>query len=167
MAATDNLTSLDAPAGVLAGALDKTMTGPVKPVLRGDWLGHALHPLLTDVPIGTWTSALLLDLTGSDEKAAAKLIAAGLVVTPAVLATGWSDWHDGQGDSPSIRRTGIVHAVTNAAGVGLQVASLAARGRGDRGRGAMLSMAAMAFLGAGGWLGGHLTYARGSRVEVS
>ena len=33
-------------------------------VLRGEWLGHAVHPLLTDVVLGTWTSAHVLDLFG-------------------------------------------------------------------------------------------------------
>lgn len=36
--------------------------GPVKDLLSGTWLGHPAHPLLTDVPIGAWTSAVLLDL---------------------------------------------------------------------------------------------------------
>jgi hypothetical protein len=30
----------------------------LKDVLSGTWLGHPLHPPLTDVVIGTWTSAL-------------------------------------------------------------------------------------------------------------
>src|SRR5919112_1221291 len=33
----------------------------VKNFLHGTWLGHPLHPVLTDVPIGAWTAALALD----------------------------------------------------------------------------------------------------------
>ena len=39
-------------------------------VLRGDWLGHAVHPLLTDLVLGTWTSASVLDLFGGSDWAA-------------------------------------------------------------------------------------------------
>ena len=38
--------------------------GPVRRTLRGSWLGHPLHPLLTDLPIGFWTSGSLLDVVG-------------------------------------------------------------------------------------------------------
>src|ERR671936_876851 len=33
----------------------------VRDFLHGTWLGHPLHPVLTDVPIGAWTTAVLLD----------------------------------------------------------------------------------------------------------
>ncbi len=50
-------------------------TGPVgrqvQNFLHGTWLGHPLHPVLTDAPIGAWTTALALDalesLTGREE----------------------------------------------------------------------------------------------------
>ena len=38
--------------------------GLVKDVLSGTWLGHALHPMLTDIPIGSFTSGSLLDVFG-------------------------------------------------------------------------------------------------------
>src|SRR6476620_8891564 len=49
-------------------------------LLRGDWLGHAIHPALTNVALGTWTSASLLDLFGGPEESAAaqRLIGSGL-----------------------------------------------------------------------------------------
>ena len=47
---------------------DKTMVdalGParrdVKNFLHGTWLGHPLHPVMTDIPLGAWTATLLLD----------------------------------------------------------------------------------------------------------
>src|ERR671937_250290 len=33
--------------------------------LNGVWLGHPLHPALTDVPIGAWTVGLVLDVVGA------------------------------------------------------------------------------------------------------
>ncbi len=163
---TDDLEALDAPAAAIAGALDPVMHSPAKPLLRGDWLGHAVHPLLSDVPIGTFTSALLLDLLGADADAAATLLGIGVASVPAVAITGWSDWHEEEAKSSAIRRSGIVHAVLNIAGAGLQIASLAARRDGARGRGTALTMAGLGLTGAAGWLGGHLTYAKGSRVET-
>ena len=163
---TDDLDALDAPAAQISRAWNPVMHSPVKPLLRGDWLGHAVHPIATDVVIGSFTSALLLDLLGGDEDAAATLIAAGLAAAPVTAWTGWSDWHDEEAKSAAIRRTGLVHAATVVAGIGLQIASLAARRDGARGRGIALSAAAMGLTGAAGWLGGHMTYVKGSRVET-
>ena len=51
-------------------------TGQRAAVLRGAWLGHTVHPLLTDLVLGTWTSATLLDLCGGagSQAAAQRLI---------------------------------------------------------------------------------------------
>jgi len=70
-------------------------TGARAAVLRGDWLGHAVHPLLTDLVLGTWTSASLLDLCGGTESSAAaqRLIGAGLL---AVGPTAWPDGRSGR-----------------------------------------------------------------------
>src|SRR5215218_119324 len=78
------LDQLDAPAQAVGKAVRDTVpAGPVKDGLSGTWLGHALHPLLTDLPIGTWTSALLLDWLGGkgSERAADRLIGIGLAAT--------------------------------------------------------------------------------------
>src|SRR5438128_9609497 len=41
----------------------------VKNALHGTWLGHSLHPVLTDVPLGAWTAALVLDLMEANGRA--------------------------------------------------------------------------------------------------
>src|SRR5438034_11586040 len=33
----------------------------LKDILNGTWLGHALHPVFTDVPLGAWSGTTLLD----------------------------------------------------------------------------------------------------------
>src|SRR5262244_2594329 len=56
----------------VGASLDKVMSGtlgtpamrPLKVFLNGTWIGHPLHPLLTDIPIGAWTLTILLDLIG-------------------------------------------------------------------------------------------------------
>lgn len=141
--------------------------GPVKDAISGTWLGHALHPLLQLLPLGTWTSAVILDLIGGEEGEASadKLIGTGLLATVPTVITGWSDYADSTLASDSVRRIGIVHAASNVTGATLFAASLAARGRGARGRGKLLAMAGIGAVGAGGWLGGHLAYAEGVGVD--
>ena len=141
--------------------------GPVKDALSGTWLGHALHPLLQLVPLGTWTSAVILDWIGGEdgESSADKLIGTGLLAALPTFASGWSDYADTTVASDSVRRIGIIHAVSNGTGAALFASSLAARGKGARGRGKLLALAGMGAVSAGGWLGGHLSYAEGVGVD--
>jgi nitrite reductase/ring-hydroxylating ferredoxin subunit/uncharacterized membrane protein len=143
--------------------------GPVKDALSGTWLGHALHPLLQLVPLGTWTSAVILDLIGGEdgESSADKLIGTGLLAALPTFASGWSDYADTTVASDSVRRIGIIHAASNGTGAALFAASLAARGKGARGRGKLLALAGMGAVSAGGWLGGHLAYAEGVGVDTT
>ena len=142
--------------------------GAPKDVLSGAWLGHALHPILTDIPIGAWTSSVLLDWTGGkdSQSAADRLILTGVLAAGATVATGWSDWADAEPASAAVRRSGLVHAAANATATALMIGSLRARKRGARGRGRLLSLAGSAALGAGGWLGGHLSYTLGAGVSA-
>ena len=55
-------------------------------VLQGAWLGHALHPLLVEVPMGTWMSATLLDLAGDDASRDGARLLTGVGVLAAVPA---------------------------------------------------------------------------------
>lgn len=151
-----------AAAKAVRGALDP---GPVKDALSGTWLGHTLHPLLTDVVIGTWLSALVLDATGGDEGASERLIAAGTVCALPTAVTGVTDWADAEPVSDGVRRVGAVHALGNLGALGLQIASLTARRRGARQRGVALSLVAGGLLGVTGYLGGHLSFSRGVGVD--
>ena len=128
-------------------------------VLRGDWLGHALHPLLTDLVLGTWTSATVLDLTGGPGSAAAakRLVGAGLLAAGPTAWSGWAEWTQA---GPRDQRVGLVHAVTNAVAVGTYAASWLARSRGHHATGARLALTGAAVSGLGAYLGGHLAAAR-------
>ena len=137
---------------------------PVKDVLSGTWLGHPAHPLLTDIPIGAWTSALVLDVLGGrrSRPAADGLIGVGVLAALPTAATGLSDWSDYLG---SERRLGLLHATANTTALALYTASYLARRRGARARGFALGLAGAAALTVGGYLGGHLSYARGVNVN--
>jgi nitrite reductase/ring-hydroxylating ferredoxin subunit/uncharacterized membrane protein len=162
--AVESFDALDAPAKQIAKIVRDTIPdGPVKDGLSGTWMGHALHPLLTDIPIGAFTSALVLDLLGEDA-AARKLIGVGVAAVPATAITGWSDYADTEPASAGVRRAGILHAITNGTAAALMAASWVRRGNGG---GKLLSLAGMGLLGAGGWLGGHLSYAQGVGVDTT
>jgi len=160
---------LDAP-GQTAGRAVRGLIpeGATKDVLSGAWLGHAVHPIMTDIPIGTWTSSVLLDWIGGqgDQSASDRLILAGVLAAGATVATGWSDWADAEQRDPAVRRAGLVHAAVNGTATALMIASFLARKRDARGRGKLLSLAGSAALGAGGWLGGHLSYTLGAGVTA-
>jgi nitrite reductase/ring-hydroxylating ferredoxin subunit/uncharacterized membrane protein len=160
-AAVESLTPLDSIAEPLGRAVRTLVPhGKRKDALSGTWLGHPLHPLLTDVPVGAWTVAAVLDLVGSP--AADKAIAIGLAAVPPTALTGASDWSDLQGES---RRVGVVHAAANTTAAVLYLLSLRARKRGRRGTGRALGYLGFAAVGAGGFLGGHLTYRQGIGVD--
>ncbi|HVE45364.1 MAG TPA: Rieske 2Fe-2S domain-containing protein [Acidimicrobiales bacterium] len=137
---------------------------PVKSLLSGTWLGHPLHPLLTDIPIGSWTSAWVLDLVGGKRSrpAADQLIGLGVVTALPTAAAGLADWSDYVGAE---RRVGLVHAGANVAAIGCYGLSYLARRRGARSRGLALSFLGAALATAGGYLGGHLSYAQGVNVN--
>jgi nitrite reductase/ring-hydroxylating ferredoxin subunit/uncharacterized membrane protein len=161
--------ALDAPAKAIAKQIRNLLPdgGGVKDVLSGTWIGHTLHPLLTDVPIGTWTSATLLDLFGgrASRPAAQRLIGVGLAAAAPTAWSGWSDWADTEPDSDQVRRIGIVHAIANGSAAALYGASFAARRRGAHTTGVLLGLAGAGAMGAGGWLGGDLAFARGVGVN--
>lgn len=159
---------LDAPAEAVAKQVRSAIPkGPVKDALSGTYLGHALHPLLTDAVIGSWLSATILDLVGGGESqtAARRLTAAGILASLPTAASGLNDWADTTPADPGVRRVGAVHAVANIAALGLYGASYAARRGGRRVRGAALGLGGLALLGASGHLGGHLSYSQGVGVD--
>ena len=161
-------TALDGPAEAVAKTIREVIPrGPVKDTLSGTWLGHALHPFLTDLPIGTWTSAAVLDVVGgrAGRPAARRLIATGILAAVPTAASGLNDWADTTPKSDPVRRVGAVHAVANVTALGLYAASLAARSRGRHGRGVALGFAGIGALTVGGHLGGHLSYAQGVGVD--
>ena len=166
-----SLSALDAPARAVAKKLRSALPagGGLKDLISGTWLGHPLHPLLTDVPIGTWTSATLLDLLGGPgaRPAARRLIGVGIAAAVPTALSGATDWADTEPADDGIRRVGVVHAATNSTALLLYGASLAARRRGDHTTGVVLGLAGAGMVMAGGWLGGDLSFARGVGVNES
>jgi nitrite reductase/ring-hydroxylating ferredoxin subunit/uncharacterized membrane protein len=161
----EHLDVLDGPAAKVSGVASKLFPhGPVKDVLSGVQLGHALHPMLTDIPIGLWISASLLDLLGREEDGPAieRLIALGLVGAAPTAASGLSDWSDTYSGE---QRVGLLHAAGNTVAITLFASSLWARRRGRRSLGRVLGLAGAGATMVGGYLGGHLTMSLGVGVD--
>jgi nitrite reductase/ring-hydroxylating ferredoxin subunit/uncharacterized membrane protein len=154
---------IDAPAGAVGRTVRRLLPyGAVKDAISGTWLGHAVHPPLTDVVIGSFISASLLDLLARDSgRASERLLQVGLAAAVPTALTGANDWADTEFGDPGVRRVGLVHASANVSALALYAASLAARRRGARGRGAALALAGGGLLAVSGDLGGHMSYTRG------
>jgi nitrite reductase/ring-hydroxylating ferredoxin subunit/uncharacterized membrane protein len=155
--------ALDSPAKTIGKAVrDFVGDGQFKEALSGTWLGHPVHPMLTDVVIGSFTSASLLDLFAEGaELASQRLIALGLLAYLPTAAAGINDWADTEVVDDGIRRVGLVHASCNAVGASLYAASWGARRRGAPRIGAALGLAGMTVMMAGGYLGGYLSMTKG------
>ena len=164
-AVIEGLAFLDRPSEAAAGLVSKAVPpGRLKDLLSGTWLGHAAHPLLTDLPIGFWTSAWMLDLVGGrrSSDAARKLVGLGIVAAVPTAATGASDWADTTGRE---RRVGLVHAAANSVALAAFVASYLHRRRGSRATGIAWGWVGAASATVGGHLGGHLIEGLGVGVD--
>lgn len=145
--------SLSRPARRLAAFTDGA-DGPAISLARGEPLGHPAHPALTDLPIGFWTSAMVLDLLGgaSSATAARRLVGWGVATAVPTILTGLVDV---PGLPESKRRVAVVHATANALATAGYAASWVLRRR-SRASGIAVGLAAGAAATIGGALGGWL-----------
>ena len=140
-------------------------TGPagreVKNFLHGTWLGHPLHPALTDVPLGAWTAALALDametISGRKELGAGAdaAIAVGLVGAAGAAVTGLTDWSETNGRA---RKVGLLHGLLNVGATALYATSLILRRKDMWGAGRGFAMLGYAVSSTAAYLGGHLVF---------
>jgi nitrite reductase/ring-hydroxylating ferredoxin subunit/uncharacterized membrane protein len=154
---------------VLVPWRERYQDNPVLELMHGGrWLGHPLHPALSDLPIGFWAGSALLDLTGGDPAPeggldpAGLFTAAGIVAAVATAATGVVDWTVSDDQD---RRVGLFHGVLNTAALGLQGMSLAARLAGHRRTARGLGAAGLAVTGGAAYIGGHLVFAKAVMVS--
>ncbi len=127
----------------------------LRDVLHGIPIGHPVHPMAVQVPLGAWISAAVLDALPGYGRAAKLLVGVGVAsALPSAVSglTDWSELHEQQ------QRVGLVHAAGNVAAVGLYVASLTERSRGNTIRGKAFGYLGLAAVAAAGFLGGHLAY---------
>jgi nitrite reductase/ring-hydroxylating ferredoxin subunit len=154
--------ALDGVSDKLQTAVQEAAPRPLSDLLHGVWLGHPLHPVLVQVPVGAFLSAAVLDLVPGGRRSATTLIAVGTASAVPAMAAGLVDWSQMTKDR---RRVGLVHAAANAVALGLYLGSLGARFAGRRARGRALAFAGLSVAGAGAYLGGHLAYAQGGGMN--
>jgi nitrite reductase/ring-hydroxylating ferredoxin subunit/uncharacterized membrane protein len=136
--------------------------------LDGTWIEVPLHPVLTDVPLGSWTAALVFDgldaATGSRamRNAADASLAFGILGALGAAITGLSDWRYLRGGS---RRMGVAHGLLNAIGLAFSITSLLLRATGRRKAGRLAFLAGYSVSGTAAHLGGELSYNYGLRVN--
>ncbi|GHB36854.1 hypothetical protein GCM10010331_25340 [Streptomyces xanthochromogenes] len=146
---------LDRITGPLQKAIRALPLGPYRAILQGRPIGHPLHPVLVQVPIGAWTSAAVLDLVPGGGRNARLLIGMGVVSAVPAAWAGWVDW----AEQPERQlRTGVVHAASNGVAIGLYAGSWAVRGRGRPVLGRLLAFAGLGVASVGGMIGGHLAF---------
>ena len=156
----------DSPVSERLADAQQLIYGPVldwarRSPLHTDALGHSVHPMLTDVTLGCWLGASILDLAGgSGARSSANLLAGiGLIASGPTAVAGAGDWAEMSGTE---RRIGAVHALGTDAATFLLLGSLVARMRGRYAAGAKLALAGNLVMVGAGFLGGHLALNRGT-----
>jgi nitrite reductase/ring-hydroxylating ferredoxin subunit/uncharacterized membrane protein len=134
----------------------------LRDLLHGTWLGHPVHPVLVQLPVGAFMSAAVMDALPGQRRAATTLIAVGAASAGPAMAAGLVDWSSLPRDQ---RRVGLVHASANTIALFLYAGSLAARLTDRRGLGKILAYAGLSVAGGGAYLGGHLSYDQGAGVN--
>jgi nitrite reductase/ring-hydroxylating ferredoxin subunit/uncharacterized membrane protein len=170
----ENQTWLDSLATPLQNWLLKLFGQPgdpnrvMKNILNGTWLGHALHPVLTDIPIGAWSCTMVLDLVSSNAESdgialgADITMALGIMGATGAAITGVTDWSDLDGTD---RRVGLMHGLLNSGILVTNIGSLALRLTGKRRAGVALSTIGYLASLFSAYLGGELSFAKGVGVN--
>ena len=142
----------------------------VKSALHGEWLGHPLHPVLTDIPVGAWTVAMAFDAVELATKTrrlragADAAIGIGLLGAVGSAITGITDWSETGGRG---RRVGAIHGMLNLTATALYTASWLMRRKGGRRKAIAVSSTAFAIANASAYLGGHLVFREQIGVDVN
>ncbi len=155
--------------GVLGPVRERHQDNLVLELMHGGrWVGHPIHPALSDLPIGLWTGVMVLDAMDRDPAprrgidAAGLLSAAGILAAGATALTGLTDWTVSDDED---RRVGLLHGLLNTVALGLQGASLGTRMAGRRSTASALGAASLTVTAAAGYLGGHLVFTKGVMVN--
>jgi len=156
----------------VVGGFYKVLGAPghgLKTFIHGTWLGHPLHPVITDIPLGAWTLAVLFDIiylfnrTTTWTTAADLSIIIGVVAALAAAVTGYTDWNE---TIDRERRVGVAHGLINTLVLIIYVASLIVRGAGaNRGLGIVLALVGYALVISAAYLGGEMVFSIGTGVN--
>jgi nitrite reductase/ring-hydroxylating ferredoxin subunit/uncharacterized membrane protein len=136
----------------------------LRDLLNGRWLGHPLHAVLTDAPIGVLALVIVFDWLDMPDVAVIVLVVGILAMAAAAMA-GFADYADTDGRA---RERGTLHStlmvialVGYIVSLALRLGSVPAASAG----GAWLSVASFLILSAGAYVGGDVVYLLGNMVS--
>lgn len=161
----EKLQSLDPIVNSVRAVVQKVLQPQqLRDLLHGVPLGHPLHPLMVQVPLGSWMSAAVLDAVPGTERAAKTLIGVGILSAGPAAASGYADWSE---TDPSQQRVGVVHSTANLIALLLYAASWQQRSSSRQLTSKVLSYGGLVVVLAGGFLGGHLSFRQKVGVDHS
>jgi nitrite reductase/ring-hydroxylating ferredoxin subunit/uncharacterized membrane protein len=147
--------------GIVAAIFGRLL--PIRDVLAGTWLGHPLHALITDVPIGALTLTIVLDVIGQPVAADVALLV-GVVTMLAAALAGFADYSTTDGRA-RVRAT--VHSTLMLVALVIYLVSLAIRAGGPTNRAVPIALSIIAYLvlAGGAFVGGDVVYLLGNVVD--
>jgi nitrite reductase/ring-hydroxylating ferredoxin subunit len=136
---------------------------PIRSFLNGTWLGHPLHAVLTDVPIGALIMVIVLDVLGQPVGADVALVL-GILAMLASAVIGFADYSVTDGRA---RARATVHGSLMIVALLVYLASLGLRAGGPADRTVPIALSIVAFvvLSAGAYVGGDVVFALGNMVD--
>jgi nitrite reductase/ring-hydroxylating ferredoxin subunit/uncharacterized membrane protein len=158
----------------IVGGFFKILGAPgrlLKSFLHGTFFGHALHPVLTDIPLGAWSVALVADIVAMTGHLSPQVgdfcVLIGVIGALGAAVTGYTDFHETTGHE---RRVGALHGLLNTVVLVLYVASLYLRwqgGAGSHSTAFWISAVGYGIVTSAAYLGGHLVFGMGTMVNRS
>jgi nitrite reductase/ring-hydroxylating ferredoxin subunit/uncharacterized membrane protein len=136
----------------------------LRDLLVGRWLGHPLHAVLTDAPIGILFLVIVFDVI-DDPGAAALTLAVGILAMLAAALAGFADYADTDGKA---RERATLHSsLMVLALVGYLVSFALRLGSGPAASAAGVGLSVLSFLvlAAGAYVGGDVVYVLGNMVS--
>ncbi len=137
--------------------------------VNGSWLGHPVHPVVTDVVIGGAAILAAFDLLtlvlGVENLETASLVAVGIVSLSAIAATttGLTDFKDTHtGDE---RNVVVLHGLINVVATAAYIVSFFLRLGGSEVLGIWVALGGVLVLTVGGYIGGHVVFKYGYMVN--
>ena len=139
---------------------------PIRPVqnfLNGTWLGHPVHAVVTDVPIGALTVSIVADVIGQPLAADVSMLL-GVLAMVAAAVTGLADYAEVDGTA---RNRATVHGSIMVVTLAAYTVSLLIRSSSptDRLLPIALAVAGYLLLSVGAAIGGDLVYLAGTHVN--
>jgi nitrite reductase/ring-hydroxylating ferredoxin subunit/uncharacterized membrane protein len=139
---------------------------PIRPIqnfLNGTWLGHPVHSVVTDVPIGALTVSVISDLIGQPLVADVSMLL-GVLAMVAAAVTGLADYAEVDGNA---RTRATVHGTLMVVTLVLYLISLVIRSGNppDRLVAIVVAIAGYLLLALAAAIGGDLVYLIGTHVN--